>query len=222
MFAEKVVSQSANPQKSFSGIAFAYSRFIVLVTSKIPLAPDILLAELNRACIYTVPKHISYFVARFKTKDAYYKVIGYEEKDGKIDSTDSYVERLTSYMKLYGALVQTEVNGFQNLHGLREGWAWLARFLNALRANLYTAVALQSFLEMAGFALYRRYRTQFEKLLNIIARDFLNSLKEGDPELNAKLNKVIVNIRHYMESKKFKEEPDELQLKSHLDSSSYF
>lgn len=222
MFAEKVVSQSANPQKSFSGIVFAYSRVIVLVTSKIPLAMDILLAELNRACIYTVPKHINYSAAHFKTKDAYYKAIGYEEKDGKIESTDSYVERLSSYMKLYGALVQTEVNGFQNLHGLREGWAWLARFLNTLPANLYTAVALHSFLEMAGFALYRRYKTQFEKLLNIIARDFLNSLKEGDPELNAKLNKVRVNIRHYMESKKFKEEPDGLQLRSHLDSSSYF
>lgn len=76
--------------------------------------------------------------------------------------------------------------------------------------------------QMAGFALYRRYKTQFEKLLNIIARDFINSLKEGDPELNAKLNKVKVNIRHYMESKKFKEEPDGLQLRSHLDSSSYF
>lgn len=76
--------------------------------------------------------------------------------------------------------------------------------------------------QMAGFALYRRYKTQFEKLLNIIARDFLNSLKEGDPELNAKLNKVTVNIRHYMESKKFKKEPDGLQLRSHLDSSSYF
>ncbi|CAI9775350.1 unnamed protein product [Fraxinus pennsylvanica] len=193
MFAEKVVSQSANPQKSFSGIVFAYSRVIVLVTSKIPLAMDILLAELNRACMYTVPKHTSYSAAHFKTKDAYYKAIGYEEKDGKIESTDSYVERLSSYMKLYGALVQTEVNGFQNLHGLREGWAWLARFLNALPANLYTAVALQSFLEMAGFALYRRYKTQFEKLLNIIARDFINSLKEGDPELNAKLNKLIHN-----------------------------
>ncbi|KAL2559882.1 Protein GLE1 [Forsythia ovata] len=222
MFAEKVVSQSANPQKSFSGINFAYGRVIVLVTSKIPLAMDILLAELNRACIYTVPKHINYSAAKFKTKDAYYKAIGYEEKDGKIESTDSYVERLSAYMKLYGALVQTEVGGFQNLHGLREGWAWLARLLNALPANLYTAVALQSFIEMAGSALYRRYKTQFEKLLNIIAHDFLNSLKEGDPELDAKLNKVKVNIRHYLESNQFKKEPDGLQLRSHLNSSDFY
>ncbi|KAL2543309.1 Protein GLE1 [Abeliophyllum distichum] len=222
MFAQKVVSQSANPQKSFNGIIFAYSRVIVLVTSKIPLAMDVLLAELNRACIYTVPKHINYSVAKFKTKDAYYKAIGYEEKDGKIETTDSYVERLRAYMKLYGALVQTEVGGVQNLHGLREGWAWLARLLNALPANLYTAVALISFIEMAGFALYRRYRTQFEKLLNIIAHDFLNSLKEGDPELDTKLNQVKVNIRHYLESNQFKKEPVGLQLRSHLESSDFY
>lgn len=43
---------------------------------------------------------------------------------------------------------QTEVEGFQNLHGHREGWAWLARFLNAVPANLYTATALQAFLEV--------------------------------------------------------------------------
>lgn len=45
-------------------------------------------------------------------------------------------------------VLQTEVEGFQNLHGHREGWAWLARFLNAVPANLFTATALQAFLEV--------------------------------------------------------------------------
>lgn len=44
--------------------------------------------------------------AAFQTKEAYYKTIGYAEEDGKIESTDSYVDRLSAYMKLYGALVQ--------------------------------------------------------------------------------------------------------------------
>ncbi|KAL0385447.1 UNVERIFIED_CONTAM: protein GLE1 [Sesamum radiatum] len=118
---------------------------------------------------------------------------------------------------------KTEVGGFQNLHGLREGWAWLARFLNSLPANLYTAVALHSFLEMAGFTLYRRYRNQFEKLLHIIARDFLNALKEGGSESwSAKLSQVKMSIRDYIESNQFKKEPEGLQLRGHLESNDFY
>ncbi|XP_060215700.1 mRNA export factor GLE1-like [Lycium barbarum] len=72
---------------------------------------DILIAKLNKVCIYTVPEYIIYSEAAFQTEEAYYKAIGYEEEAGKIESTDSYVNRLSAYMKLYGALVQTEVEG---------------------------------------------------------------------------------------------------------------
>lgn len=33
---------------------------LYLLWCQVPLAMDILIAELNKACIYTVPKHISY------------------------------------------------------------------------------------------------------------------------------------------------------------------
>ncbi|PIN01400.1 Nuclear-export-signal (NES)-containing protein/polyadenylated-RNA export factor [Handroanthus impetiginosus] len=221
LFAEKIVSNCTN-QKSFSTI-FATCRVIVLVTSKIPLAMDILIAELNRVCIYTVPKHISYSEEAFQRKNDYFKAIGYGEENGKIESIDEYIERLSCYMKLYGALVQTEVGGFQNLHGLREGWAWLARFLNSLPANLYTAVALHSFLEMAGFGLHRRYKNQFEKLLRLIARDFLNALQEGGSEsVSSKLSKVKISIQNYIESNQFKKEPEGLQLRGRLESNETF
>ncbi|KAK4487395.1 hypothetical protein RD792_005972, partial [Penstemon davidsonii] len=220
LFAEKIVSNCKN-QRSSNAI-FATSRVIVLVTSKIPEAMNILIAELNKACIYTVPKHISYSEEAFETKDAYYKAVGYEEEDGKIENTDNYSEKLSSYMKLYGAIVQTEV-GIQNPHGLGEGWAWLARFLNTLPANLYTAVALHSFLEMAGFALYRRYKNQFEKLLKIIAHDFINALKEGGSESwNAKVKKAKLSILNYIESSQYKKEPEGLQLRGHLESNDFY
>lgn len=218
MFAQKVVSLCVNPTGSFNSAVYAYGRVIVHVTSKVPLAMDILIAELNKVCIYTVPKYIIYSEAAFQTKEAYYKAIGYAEEDGKIESTDSYVDRLSAYMKLYGALVQTEVEGCQNLHGLREGWAWIARFLNVFPANLYTAAALQAFLEMAGFALHKRYKTQFRKLLDIIGNDFLPALKDrGD----AKLMKVIVNLQSYIESNQFLNEPEGWRLRSSLESHNF-
>ncbi|XP_055810407.1 mRNA export factor GLE1 isoform X2 [Solanum dulcamara] len=106
MFAQKVVYLCVNPTGSFNSAVYAYGRVIVHVTSKVPLAMDILIAELNKICIYTVPKYIIYSEAAFQSKEAYYKAIGYAEEDGKIESTDSYVDRLSAYMKLYGALVQ--------------------------------------------------------------------------------------------------------------------
>ena len=45
----------------------------------------------------------------FKTKEAYYKAIGFKEENGKLENRDTYVERVRSCMKLYGALVQVHL-----------------------------------------------------------------------------------------------------------------
>ncbi|OMO60307.1 GLE1-like protein [Corchorus capsularis] len=211
-FAKKVVSHCESPDNA----AFACGYVIVLVTSQFPQAMDLLVAELQRACIYTVPKHISYSKSAFESREAYWKVIGYREEDGKVESTKDYLKRLESYMKLYGALVQTEVPGCQNFHGLQEGWAWLARFLNALPANIYTAVALNAFLQMAGFALFTKYKAQFMKLLNIVSDNFLNALRaQEDPELRP----IKAEIQAYLEDKKFLKEPEGRTLQGSLLSS---
>ncbi|XP_024991627.1 protein GLE1-like isoform X2 [Cynara cardunculus var. scolymus] len=211
IFAEKVVSQSTNA--SSNNVLYGYGHVIVMVTSQVPHAMEILLAKLNRVCIFTVPKYLSYSEAAFESKDAYFKAIGYQEEDGNLESTDSYIARLTLHMKLYGALVQTEVDGFQNLHGIEEGWKWLARFLNALPANIYTAVALQAFVELAGFGLYRRYKNQFKKLLNIISRDFLKALKERE---DPKVTKVVMSLENYIQTNEFQKEPEGWRLQDSL------
>lgn len=208
-FAKKVVSHCESPDNA----AFACAHVIVLVTSQVPYAMDFLLAEFDKACIYTVPKHIVYSKSVFESKEAYYKNIGYREDNGKIESVTDYLKRLESYMKLYGALVQTEVNGVQNIHGPKEGWAWLARFLNSVPANMYTAVSLNAFLQVAGFALYRKYKSQFSKLLHIISDDFVKALRERqDPELNP----IIVEIESYIKDQMFLQEPEGRRLQDQL------
>ncbi|KAI3779980.1 hypothetical protein L2E82_09762 [Cichorium intybus] len=203
IFADKIVSQSTNA--SSNSVLYGYGHVIVMVTSQVPHAMEILLAKLNKVCIFTVPKYLSYSEAAFESKEAYYRAIGYQEEDGKLESTDSYVGRLTQHMKLYGALIQTEVYGVRNLHGIEEGWKWLARFLNALPANIYTAVALQAFIELAGFGLYKTYKNQFKKLLNIISRDFLNALKERE---DPKVKKAVISLENYIQSNHFQKEPE--------------
>ncbi|QHO15484.1 mRNA export factor GLE1 isoform X2 [Arachis hypogaea] len=212
IFAKKFISYCAN----LGNAPFASGYVIVLVTSQVPAAMDVLLAELHRACLYTVPKHMVYKKSIFQSKESYFKAIGYREDGGKLESTQDYLNRLESYMKVYGALVQTEIQGVQNLHGLREGWAWLARFLNNLPANQYTAVSLNAFLQMAGFALFRRYKSQFVKLLNIISQNFLVDLKARQiPELT----RTLLEIETYIKDKKFLEEPEGRRLEANLLSS---
>lgn len=214
IFAEKFISRCTHANSN--GQLYGYGHVIVMVTSQVPLAMDVLLAKLNKVCIFTVPKYFSYSEAAFESRDAYYRAIGYQEKDGKLESTDDYLARLTIQMKLYGALIQTEVNGLRNLHGIEEGWKWLARFLNALPANLHTVVALEAFIEMAGFALYRRYKNQFQKLLSIISRDFIRALKERK---DTKVTKAVANLEEYIQSNMFKKEPEGWRLRDSLASS---
>ncbi|CAI9093056.1 OLC1v1028462C1 [Oldenlandia corymbosa var. corymbosa] len=213
MFVDMIVAQCNKPTDNRS--LYAYGQLAVLVASQVPPVMDMLIAKLNRVCIYTVPKHISYSKSVFTTHEEYYNAIGFEqEEDGKIESVDSFIGRMTSCMKLYGAIVQTEVRRFQNLHGIEEGWAWLARFLNALPPNSYTAVALYSFIEMAGYALYKRFRNQFMKVLQIIERDYLDVLPE-----DLKSTTAMHNFRDYLRSKQFLNEPEERQLKTEVLSS---
>ena len=52
------------------------------------------------------------------------------------------------------------------------------RLLNHLPATRLTATALEAFLRVAGFALWRAYRGQFVKLLQLVDQSFLAALQQ--------------------------------------------
>ncbi|CAN6478255.1 unnamed protein product [Victoria cruziana] len=216
-FAEKAVAYCETQNMNMSN-AFALGHVIVLVTSQVPAVMAIILAEFHKACIFTVPKHIVYSKSAFETKGAYYKMIGYKEDDGNIESTDSYLQRLEAYMTLYAALIQTEIPGIANQHGLNEGWAWLARFLNVISADRTTATALVAFLRAAGHALYRRYGNQFIKVLRVITQKFLPNLKKRE---DPSASKVINNLETYLQSKEFLSEPKGLRFAQTVESKDF-
>ncbi|KAH7570389.1 hypothetical protein JRO89_XS05G0099100 [Xanthoceras sorbifolium] len=124
---ESVVSHCESPDNA----AFACGYVIVMVTSQVPDAMDLLLSEFHKACIYTVPKHLVYS-------------------------------------------------------------------------------------EMAGYALYRKYKSQFGKMLKIITDNFLNALRSREVQ---ELKPVIAEIQCYIEDRKFLEEPEGRTLQAALLSS---
>ncbi|KMT07591.1 hypothetical protein BVRB_6g147230 [Beta vulgaris subsp. vulgaris] len=212
IFAKKVISYFETSEQT-NGSYFACCHVITYVSAQVPAVMECLLAEFHRACIYTVPKHIMSSKSAFGTEDNYFKAIGYKEEDGELEKTDNYLKRLGSVMKLYGALVQTEAEGVQNMHGLEEGWRWLARFLNAIPPNEYTAVALEAFLGMAGFALHRKYKSQFRKILSFIYKEFVHTLRSRE---DPRVSSVIRRLQVYIESQEFLQEPDGWRLQSTL------
>ncbi|KAJ6824634.1 protein GLE1 isoform X3 [Iris pallida] len=211
IFAKKVVSVCETPRGSSDRTAFACARVILLVESQIPGVLDFVLAEFHKACIYTVPKHFHPSDVASQNND-YWKLVGYREEDNKMETTDVYLSRMQSYMKLYAAVVQTEIDGIKNPHGLKEGWAWLARFLNVLPANRSTATALYAFLKMAGFAMFRRYRSQFVKILNTIGGIYLPKLKEREGQ---KVGKLVYELEQYLDGKTYTREPEGWRLEEH-------
>ncbi|XP_051194010.1 mRNA export factor GLE1 [Lolium perenne] len=220
LFADKMISivKSRNPKdKTFGNLAFACGYVMLLVTNQVPDAMDYLLAEFHKVCMYTVPKHLHALNAQARNTD-YFRLIGYQEEDGKLQSTEAYLVNVAAYVKLYAAMIQTEIKGVRHPHGLAEGWKWLAMFLNSLPAITATACALHAFLKTAGFALHKKYGSQFMKILDVISRQFIPALKEQGPKVQAE---AISNLQNYLDDKKYLEEPEGQYLAQQLLSKGY-
>ncbi|KAL6899333.1 hypothetical protein ACP4OV_005991 [Aristida adscensionis] len=221
LFANKIISivKSRNTKdKTFGNLAFACGYVMLLVTHQVPDAMDYLLAEFNRVCIYTVPKHLHALNAQARNRD-YYRLIGYQEENGQLESTESYLTYVVAYVKLYAAMIQTEIKGVRHPHGLAEGWKWLAMFLNALPATTATACALHAFLKMAGHALHKKYGSQFMKILDVISRCFLPALKDQGNRIQSE---AVNNLQNYLNDKIYLVEPEGQYLAQQLLSKELF
>ncbi|KAL6634661.1 hypothetical protein ACP70R_027332 [Stipagrostis hirtigluma subsp. patula] len=221
IFANKIISivKSRNTKdKTFGNLAFACGYVMLLVTNQVPDAMDYLLAEFHRVCIYTVPKHLHALNAQARNRD-YYRLIGYQEENGQLESTESYLTYVVAYVKLYAAMIQTEIKGTRHPHGLAEGWKWLAMFLNALPATTATAYALHAFLKMAGYALHKKYGSQFMKILDVISRCFLPALKDQGNRIQSE---AVNNLQNYLNDKIYLEEPEGQYLAQQLLSKELF
>ena len=74
---------------------------------------------------------------------------------------------------------------------------------------------------MAGFALFRKYRSQFRKILKNISGNFLVALKaQGEKAKEPKLKQVTGNIQYYIEKNEFLQEPEGWKLQGSLLSGS--
>jgi nucleoporin GLE1 len=201
----KLLSQIEIQVLKLPSYAFALAQVIVNVASQVPALMDVVLGKLHEVCIFTVPKYYVFTKDQFESDAAYYKALGYREDDGKLETTDEYVARMAAHMTFYGALVQTDVAGGQNPHGLAAGWAWIARLLNHIVADRNTASVLEAFLKMAGYRLYQVYPKPFMRVMQAIVTEFIEKLKtNGDADARA----VVSRLETYLHLQKYLQEPE--------------
>lgn len=133
-------------------------------------------------CPYTVPFYIP------KTKEIstvnYCKLVGYAVEGDEVESEDKYLKKLSGLIRLYAAIVSSEVplllGNRSHPLGLEHGWLWLTSVLN-LEPRPVTSVILFNFLEVAGHALMKKYGKQFRKLLQLLCVEMMPKILEVTP-----------------------------------------
>ena len=152
--------------------AFALAEVAVRIAIDVPRFGVLLVALIHEVCVNAVPKYYPFVQGRYATDDEYYTLMGYVKSDegDAFETTDNYVDRMTGIMLFYAAFLQ--IDAPNHPHGVDAAWRWLARLLNRCPANRHTAVALDSFLKIAGFRMHNEYRGQFIKVLELVHRDF--------------------------------------------------
>ncbi|GLC49071.1 hypothetical protein PLESTB_000179300 [Pleodorina starrii] len=178
-FCNKVIKQHELVQLN-NKAAFPLSLVAVKVSSVFPDLLDLLIALIQKTCPLAIPRSYVHDPAKI-SNNAYYRGMGFEEQDdpsaasGKVfESPEEYIRRVEGIMLLYGAIMQVDE---PNRHGVHHAWSYLARALNQLPADRFTAKALIAVLRVAGYSLHLRFRGQFVKLLSAMQREFLPALR---------------------------------------------
>lgn len=185
-------------------IALTMAPIIVLLWSRFAIFGQIFLAQMEEKCPYIIPY---YPIAENNEKDSERNHLiscGYNiSKDGTQESEDSFLNRMRAMVKLYAAIIQSNVEN-NHPHDLNEGWKWIARILNFEPKCGITAAVLESFLSIISHKFYRIYRKQFIKLINFIALDYIKrienvSQKGTKRQSLVKLQLFITDIKEKLE-----------------------
>jgi len=200
--AKKMLSQCDVQVAKLNRYAFALAEVAVSIAIDVPRFGVLLVALIHEVCVNAVPKYYPFVPGRYATDDEYYSLMGYVKNDEgtAFETTDSYVDRMTGIMLFYAAFLQ--VDAPNHPHGVDAAWRWLARLLNRCPPNRHTAVALDSFLKIAGFRMYAAYRGQFVKVLELIHREFLPKLDaKNDPDIRPVSSRIATYLQESLYTK---------------------
>lgn len=200
--AERLIGESDFTVALSQTTAFAVASVIVGVTAKaqdVERMKDVFLGAFYQHCAYTMPSYIrkgkEESIAEFR------KRLGYKEDE----SGEGYLERMCGCVNLFAAVLQTEDvfpkvqfgPAMSNPFSLDVGWSWLARIVNREQRAITPAMVF-AFLELGGYAMSRRYKKQFAKLMAMIQRAVVLKVNKSAPK--GPTSRLDVFISEYIEA----------------------
>ena len=181
--AKKLVLQGATQIASNYHTAFPIAVVAVGIWTLFPDCGQLILAHFYNNCPYLVPFYIPFT----KNMDPleYHKLIGYDVDAGKVEDEDKFLRKISGIVRLYAAIVQTDVpphlGDRPHPHGLEYAWVWFTRFLSLEPRPSVSAVIVYDFLEVAGHAMMKRFGKQFQKLLLILCESYMPKVTKVTP-----------------------------------------
>lgn len=186
-------------------IAFAYAELVRLLAGSQKDFVAVFVAALHKQCPLTVPRFPKGYEATVKA----------EQKENDVKG----------YVSIYAALCQVQAtpSPFPAHEYL---WAYLARFLNAgMPPSAPAAIALDSFLQIAGHRAYQMFRRQQLKVMRHITEEFVRYLKgnaregEGEGGGGEDVDAVTLRIEKYIEKQQYLSAPEGSVIPDRDDSS---
>jgi len=184
LLAKKLVLQGSEQVSSSFKAAFPIAAVCVGIWSLFPDCGELLLAHFYKRCPYLVPFYIP------KTKDItaeqYHSLLGYDVEGKTIEEEEKYLKRLSGLVRLYAAIVSTEMppqfGNRQHPYGINYGWIWFTQLLNLEPQPVVTATIIFDFLEVVGHVMMKKYGKQFQKLLFFVYKSYLPKIVEVTPK----------------------------------------
>lgn len=169
--AKKLIEQAETQICLHVPSAFPVAQVVVdLSTRQKYLLPAVLYFIMCRAPL-AIPRHIPR--RQGQSEQEHKLAMGYLQMAGSLEGEQAYAERMSGLLSLLAAIVQARPSlGEPAAYGIENGWVWLASFLN-LPPQPISPYILCAFLEVAGYAMWRRYQQHFNGLMDFIRRQYL-------------------------------------------------
>ena len=198
LLAKKIVQQGSKQVSSSPESAFPVAAVVIGVWSSFPDVGELILAHLHKACPFLVPFNIPRTEG---TSDVeYYTTLGYTCDNEEVEAHDKYLKRMSGLVRLYAAITSSPPpRGMSqhHLHGIEQGWRWLACMLNLQPQADYTATALFNYLDVAGHVLVKNYKKQFWKLLLVLVREYLPKIEQISSSVQSG---PVVRLKGFLEN----------------------
>ncbi|KAH9515160.1 Nuclear pore complex nucleoporin component [Bulinus truncatus] len=179
LIAKMLVKKGEEQVTSKHESAFAIAAVTVGLWISFPIIGELFIAHLQALCPYVLPYDTTSQDAQSNIE--YYKSVGYKvNDDGSIEEQDKFLRRMSGLMRLYMACMVVSppnLTGQKHPHGLEHAWMWLARTLNLEPHPDITAAMIFDVLSVTGHYLFKHYKIQFVKLLYVLYKNYLPTLK---------------------------------------------